>query len=103
MKVPTATTVLLFAAAANAWNLKIYLTGGPATISSHGTVNSGCKNYDIDMNGEKVNQAKFDDSSFADTFELFGKKDCKGGVIYRNGDGTHKLDPARTVRSYKVY
>ncbi|KAK4077987.1 hypothetical protein Purlil1_12185 [Purpureocillium lilacinum] len=103
MKIPTATTVFFLAASVNAWNLKVYLTGGPATINAHGTTNSGCVNYDIDMRGEKVHRAKFDDSAFADTFELFGKKDCKGGVVYRNGDGSHKISPSRTVRSYKVY
>ncbi|KAK3182094.1 hypothetical protein K4F52_006659 [Lecanicillium sp. MT-2017a] len=103
MKVPTTATVLFLAAAANAWDLKVYLTGGPATISSHGTVNSGCKNYEIDMRGEKVHKANFDGSTFADTFELYGQKDCKGGIIYRNGDGDHNINPSRTVKSYKVY
>ncbi|KAL6866491.1 hypothetical protein ACO1O0_002602 [Amphichorda felina] len=104
MQLPTVTAVVLplfFAATANAWGLTVYFAG-PGHISTHGTTNSGCVNFDIDTAGKKVNKAKFTDSFYADTFELYTKKNCKGKVSYRNGDGTHKMS-ARKIRSYKVY
>ena len=104
MKIPTVTAVvlpLLCASTANAWGLTVYFAG-PGHISTHGTTNSGCTNFDLDIKGKKVNKAKFTDSAFADTFELYTKANCKGKVSYRNGDGTHKMS-SRTIRSYKVY
>lgn len=50
-----------------------------------------------------VNKAAFKDSAFADTFELYEKAKCAGSVSYREGEGTHTVTPARTIRSYKVY
>ncbi|KAL2156207.1 hypothetical protein VTH82DRAFT_952 [Thermothelomyces myriococcoides] len=83
---------------ASAWKLKVSTTDG-RSVTSHGTTNSGCVNYDV--GALKVNKVDFDDSAFADTFELYTNRNCDK-LNYRNGDGTHKLK-ARTVRSYKVY
>ena len=105
MKIPTVAAILLpllAASSANAWELTVsYAEGG--SITSHGTTNSGCVNYGLDDRGRKVNRAKFKDSLLADTFELYTQKNCKGKVSYRNGEGSHKVSPARRIQSYKVY
>jgi len=103
-----ATSIILLASSAtvsawpNAWRLDIYLVdGGHAT--SHGTQNSGCVNWDLDVARSPVKRAVFKEGTFADTFELYAARDCKLPVSYRENGGDHTLTPPRTIRSYKAY
>lgn len=101
MQLPTA---LLFLAAltstASAWNLVLTMDDR-RTATMHGTYNQDCKKLDFDMSSP-VTTASFDDSTWADTFELYANTDCSGRV-YRNGRGTYTVTPRYKVQSYKVY
>ncbi|KAK0739517.1 hypothetical protein B0T21DRAFT_382531 [Apiosordaria backusii] len=95
---------LSLAAVSSAWKLELFATDGRKVTASGRDPNSGCKNIAFTpvLN---VNRAKFNkDTSFLPdpkTFELFVNKNCQG-LSYRNGDGNHRLTPARKIRSYRV-
>ncbi|PYI35411.1 hypothetical protein BP00DRAFT_453812 [Aspergillus indologenus CBS 114.80] len=91
----------LLALQATAWSLTIYFTDG-GHITSSGRLNSGCKAYDLPVHNRQVNRASFSESTFADTFELFSDKDCRNRV-FREGKGSHRVQPPRRVKAYKVY
>ncbi|KAL2162962.1 hypothetical protein VTH06DRAFT_6798 [Thermothelomyces fergusii] len=82
---------------ASAWKLQLWTTDG-RHATMHGTVNSGCKNIAFTpvLN---VNKLKFEESTFADTVELYVNKNCDG-LSYRNNGGTYNISP-RKIRSYK--
>ena len=96
MKVST--PVLLFFGLASAWELDIWSTNNEH-LAMHGTVNSGCVN--LGVGALKINHARFSESSFADTFELYENRNCDVKK-YSNGDGDWTFN-TKTVRSYKVY
>ncbi|RPA93915.1 hypothetical protein L873DRAFT_1793345 [Choiromyces venosus 120613-1] len=98
-------TTLLFLTAltttASAWNLVLTMEDR-RTASMHGTFNEDCKKLDFDMSSP-VTTAVFVGSFFADTFELYANANCKGGRVYRQGDGTFTVTPRFKVLAYKVY
>ncbi|EUC36383.1 hypothetical protein COCVIDRAFT_20584 [Bipolaris victoriae FI3] len=103
MKIPTSAILLplFLTTATNAWELTVWLNNGKH-VTAHGTRNSGCVTYDFDMNSP-VKRAKFKESTFADTFELYEKEKCGGRVSYRENGGDYQIVPPRIIKSYKVY
>ena len=101
LSIPTTFLATLLAATTSAWELTVYKNDG-GHVTTHGRLNSGCVTYDFDMRSA-VNRAVFSGSTFADTFELYREANCAGKVAYREGQGEHKVTPARVIRSYKVY
>ncbi|KAK0732087.1 hypothetical protein B0H67DRAFT_475604 [Lasiosphaeris hirsuta] len=90
--------ILFFAGLASAWRLEVW-SNNNEHLNMHGTTNSGCINFDV--GALNINHAKFTESTFADTFELYQNRNCDV-LKYRNGGGDYTFN-VKTIRSYKVY
>ncbi|EON68307.1 hypothetical protein W97_07565 [Coniosporium apollinis CBS 100218] len=100
----SAFAVSLLASTTSAWRLELYdTTRGLATSS--GITNSGCINlswspvlnvFRVVFNGATNN---WPDQT---TFELYTERNCKF-LTQRGYNGDYPMNPARPVRSYKVY
>lgn len=91
---------LLLAAASisAAWKMDVsYDDNTKITLDGH--TNSHCKKFKKTSTG--IDNVYFKDSTFADTFELFGDEHCKD-LIFKGKKGSNPV-PDQVYGSYKVY